>query len=283
MTFAVFAPAKLNLTLQVARPRVDGLHPLHSVVMFADVGDVVEATAAETLSLTITGEFGEGLDVGEGNLVARAARVLAGAANVTTGAALTLEKNLPIASGIGGGSSDAAATLRALNQLWSLNWTNAQLAPIARSLGADVPACLIGAPCVMSGAGEITTPITAAPSFAAVLINPLKPLPTPDVYRRFDAMGLGRSLDEREPDLAISALAAIGNDLTPAAAAIVPEITDIIAMLRADARVRYAALSGSGATVFALCDDAGAAEAIADALQRQRPDWWIADTILGGA
>ncbi|QGZ95803.1 4-(cytidine 5'-diphospho)-2-C-methyl-D-erythritol kinase [Terricaulis silvestris] len=282
MSVRVFAPAKVNLTLQVARPRADGLHPLHSIVMFADVGDVVEATPADALSLTITGEFADGLEAGEGNLVLRAARALAVAANVTTGAALTLEKNLPIASGIGGGSSDAAATLRALNQLWSLNWSTAQLTLIARTLGADVPACLVGVPCVMSGTGEITAPITA-PSFAAVLVNPLKPLPTPDVYRQFDAMGLGRALDEREPDLSISAIAAIGNDLTPAAEALAPEIREILATLRADARVRYAALSGSGATVFALCDDNAATEAIADALQQKRPGWWIAGTILGGA
>lgn len=282
MSVRVFAPAKINLTLQVARPRADGLHPLHSIVTFADVGDVVEATPAESLSLTITGEFADGLEAGEGNLVARAARALADAANVATGASLTLEKNLPIASGIGGGSSDAAAALRALNEIWSLNWSTAQLIPIARGLGADVPACLAAVPCVMSGTGEITTPITA-PSFGAVLVNPLKPLPTPDVYRLFDAMALGRALDQSQPDLTVAVIAAIGNDLTPAAEALMPEITEIIQTLRADARVRYAALSGSGATVFALCDDSAAAEAIADALQQQRPDLWVADTILGGA
>ena len=244
MSVRVFAPAKINLTLQVARPRADGLHPLHSVVMFADVGDVVEVAHWEAFSLSVTGEFAHGLEVGEGNLVLRAARALAGAANVTGGAEIMLEKNLPIASGIGGGSSDAAATLRALNQLWSLNWSTAQLVPVARSLGADVPACLLGAPCVMSGTGEITAPIAATPSFAAVLVNPLKPLPTPDVYRQFDAMALGRTLDQSQPDLTIPAIAAIGNDLTPAAEALMPEITEIIQTLRADTRVRYASLSG---------------------------------------
>jgi 4-diphosphocytidyl-2-C-methyl-D-erythritol kinase len=282
MSVRVFAPAKINLTLQVARPRADGLHPLHSIVMFADVGDAVEAASADAITLTITGEFADGLEGGEGNLVLRAARALVAAANVTAGATLSLEKNLPIASGIGGGSSDAAATLRALNQLWSLNWSAAQLTPIARALGADVPACLAGAPCVMSGTGEITKAI-AAPSFAAVLVNPLKPLPTLDVYRQFDAMNLGRTLDEREPDFSVSAIAAIGNDLTSPAEALAPEITEILATLSADARVRYAALSGSGATVFALCDDSAATEAVADTLQQKRPDWWIADTILGGA
>jgi 4-diphosphocytidyl-2-C-methyl-D-erythritol kinase len=282
MSVRVFAPAKINLTLQVARPRADGMHPLHSVVLFADVGDVVEAAPADALSLTITGEFASGLEAGESNLVLRAGRALAAAANVRAGTTLTLEKNLPVASGIGGGSSDAAATLRALNQLWSLDWSAEQLTPIARALGADVPACLTSTPCVMSGTGETTTQI-AAPSFAAVLVNPLKPLPTPDVYRQFDAMSLGRTLDQREPDLSLAAIAAIGNDLTPAAAALAPDITEIITALTADPRVRYAALSGSGATVFALCDDAATAEAVADALQQQRPDWWIADTILGGA
>jgi 4-diphosphocytidyl-2-C-methyl-D-erythritol kinase len=140
MSVSVFAPAKINLTLEVGRPRADGYHPLQSIVMFADVGDVVAAAPAETLSLSVGGEFGADLDAGENNLVMRAARALAEAANIAQpGAALTLEKSLPLASGMGGGSADAAATLRALNELWKLDWPLVRLQPIARALGADEP------------------------------------------------------------------------------------------------------------------------------------------------
>jgi 4-diphosphocytidyl-2-C-methyl-D-erythritol kinase len=289
MSVRAFAPAKINLTLEVGLPRADGYHPLQSIVTFADVGDIIEAERAEVLSLNIVGEFADELagDT-ENNLVMRAARALSEAAGASQGAALTLEKQLPIASGIGGGSSDAAAALRALNELWGLNWPLDQLRSIARSLGADVPVCLAGLPAYMTGAGEVFEQITL-PAFAAVLINPLTPLSTPEVYRRFDAMGLGARFaampapDWSSAEHALAGIARTGNDLTDPATAIAPQIAEVSQMLRADARVRYAALSGSGATVFALTANAEDAAAVADALQEKRPDWWVADTLLSGA
>lgn len=289
MSVRVLAPAKINLTLEVGRPRADGLHPLQSVVMFADVGDVVEADEAETLSLEIGGEFAAALGADETNLILRAARALAAEAGIAQpGARLSLEKNLPIASGIGGGSADAAATLRALNTLWRLDWSLVRLHPIARTLGADVPVCLAGAPAYMTAAGETFEPMSA-PSFAAVLVNPLKPLPTADVYRRFDVMGLGRYFETkpapewRDVAAAFAALSAIGNDLAPPATALMPEIAEVAQALRADGRARYVALSGSGATCFALTATVADSEALADALQTARPHWWVADTLLAGA
>jgi 4-diphosphocytidyl-2-C-methyl-D-erythritol kinase len=282
MSVRVFAPAKINLTLQVGRPRADGLHPLQSVVTFADVGDVVEAAESDTLSLTIEGEFAEGLRADETNLVIRAAHALAEAAGFTPRAALSLEKNLPVASGIGGGSSDAAAALHALNQLWALAYPAARLQGIARALGADVPVCVGGAPAYMTGAGEAWTPI-ALPAFSAVLVNPLQPLATSDVYRRFDAMGLGEALSERAAPTALEAFAAIGNDLAAPARELMPVISDIEAVLRADSRSLYVALSGSGATVFALTVDDDTAASLADGLQAAHPEWWVADTRLGAA
>ncbi len=288
MSIRVFAPAKINLTLQVGRPRADGLHPLQSVVVFADVGDAVEASEADALTLSITGDFAEDLVADGDNLVLRAARALAEATGVRAGAALTLEKNLPIASGIGGGSSDAAAALRALNELWALNLPASRLAEIARPLGADVPVCIAGAPAYMTGAGETFAPVHV-PALHAVLVNPLQPLPTPNVYRQFDAMGLGGAFVESAapnwPDTsaALAAVAAIGNDLDAPARALMPAIAKIEASLRADPRVRYAALSGSGATMFGLVDDAETAEALAHTLQTAHPEWWVADAILGGA
>jgi 4-diphosphocytidyl-2-C-methyl-D-erythritol kinase len=285
MSVRVFAPAKINLTLQVARPRADGMHPLQSVVMFADIGDVIEAAPGEGLSLRVSGEFASDLGESEDNLVLRAARALAADAGLANpGAALTLVKDLPVASGVGGGSADAAATLRALNDLWALTFDAARLHAIARTLGADVPVCLGGRTAYMTGAGETWCEVRA-PSFAAVLVNPLQPLATPDVYRQFDAMTLGANFSEQAapdwPDLeaALAFIAATGNDLEAPARALLPEIGAISTNLRADPRVRYAALSGSGATVFALT--ARDADALAEELQRAHPHWWVAETVLG--
>lgn len=289
MSVRVFAPAKINLTLEVGRPRADELHPLQSVVVFADVGDIVEAAdAADAITLSVTGEFAEGLAADESNLVLRAARALAAHVGGARGAALSLEKNLPIASGIGGGSSNAAATLKALNQLWALDLGVAALAEIGASLGADVPVCLAGAPAFMSGIGEEVTPISVPP-MPAVLINPMRPLATADVYRAFDGMGLGDVFHARAAPHwasvgdAITDIALIGNHLERPARSLMGQIDDILGLLQADNRVERAAMSGSGATVFALAASMEAAAAIADDVQQRRPDWWVADTLLGGA
>jgi 4-diphosphocytidyl-2-C-methyl-D-erythritol kinase len=285
MSVRVFAPAKINLTLEVGRPRADGLHPLQSVVMFADIGDIVEAQDGDGLSLRVAGEFGDELSASDDNLVLRAARALAAEAGIAANAVLVLEKDLPIASGIGGGSADAAATLRALNELWQIGFNAERLQKIARTLGADVPVCLGGRTAYMTGAGETWNELRA-PSFAAVLVNPLKPLATTDVYRQFDAMKLGGAFKAAEaPDwpnaeIAFAQIAVVGNGLERPARELVPEIGDIITELRADSRTRHAALSGSGATVFALTDEHHAA-ALAEQLQRAHPSWWVAETVLG--
>lgn len=286
MNVRVLAPAKINLTLQVGRPRADGLHPLESVVMFADVGDVVEAAPAATLSLEIEGPFAEGLSAGDDNLVLRAARALQRAAGVHAGATLRLQKNLPVASGIGGGSSDAAATLKALKELWGLGLDEAALADVARPLGADVPVCVAARTAYMTGAGERFTPIRA-PVLDAVLVNPLRPLATADVYRKFDAMGLGAEFragpspawETRES--ALEAMAALGNDLEAPARALLGELDGVAQALGADARVRYAGLSGSGATMFAIVDSAEDARALSLALAPT--GWWVRPAVLGVA
>ncbi len=289
MSVRVFAPAKINLTLKVGRPRADGLHPLQSVAMFANVGDVVEAAPAEHLSLRVHGRFALGLAGDETNLVLRAARALAAAAGIQApGAALSLRKHLPIASGIGGGSADAAATLQALNTLWRLNLSTARLAEIARELGADVPVCVAGRTAYMTGAGESFAALDA-PTLDAVLVNPLRPLATADVYRRFDAMALGGDFVERAApvwrDRAAlrSGVAALGNDLEAPARVLMPEIGEAAAVLSADARVLHAGLSGSGATLFALVEAMDAAASVAESVQRERPDWWVQPTQLGAA
>jgi len=288
MSVRVFAPAKINLTLEVGRPRPDGLHPLQSVVAFGDIGDIVEAEDAETLTLDISGEFADGLSTDASNLVLRAAHALAAHAGVSRGAALALEKNLPIASGIGGGSSDAAATLQALNSLWALELSLVELAAVGAKLGADVPVCLLGAPAFMSGVGEVVTPISLAP-IPAVLVNPLRPLATAEVYRAFDRMGLGDAFHTRAaprwPSMreAIAGIALIGNHLEAPARALLQQIDEILDTLNQDERVQLAAMSGSGATVFALTADIETAAGIADDVQQRHRDWWVAETLLGGA
>lgn len=287
MSVRVRAPAKINLTLKVGPPRADGMHPLESAVAFASVCDVIEAREGEGLSLAIHGDFADGLSNGDDNLVLRAACALAEASDRPAHAYLTLEKNLPIASGIGGGSADAAATLTALSRLWALNWPPSRLAELGASLGADVPVFFSGAPAAyMTGLGERCTPMQAPP-LDAVLVNPLRPLPTPDVYRTFDALKLGSTLSMapapawRTQDEALAAMRALGNDLEAPARALAPEIGEMLALLRADANVRYAALSGSGATAFAILPGRAAAEAFAAALRVRQPNWWVAETTLG--
>lgn len=286
MSVRVFAPAKVNLTLRVGAPRADGLHPLQSVVAFGEVDEWVAAAAAERLSLTISGPLAANVPADETNLVLRAARALAETVGIAhPAAALTLHKDMPAASGIGGGSSDAAAALKALNALWNLGLSEAALIDVARPLGADVPVCVAGRSAFMTGAGERFVDLVV-PELHAVLVNPNVPLSTPAAYSRFDNMGLGADLPEASPPVwstmeeAIVGAAAIGNDLAEPARALMPAIAEIESRLRADARVRYAALSGSGATVFGLVGDRNEAESLTQSLWLEHPHWWARATVL---
>jgi 4-diphosphocytidyl-2-C-methyl-D-erythritol kinase len=289
MSIRVFAPAKINLTLQVGRPRADGFHPLQSAVMFADVGDWIEAEPAAETSLWIAGPFAADLaPTASGNLVLGALEALKRACGTDLGAAASLEKNLPISSGIGGGSSDAATMLKALNVAWGLGYSQAQLMRIGAELGADVPVCVGARSAWMTGIGEILAPLDAPPLYA-VLINPKKPLPTRHVFLEFDRLGLGREFAPAPPPVWRSpldvwdAIARMGNDLEVPARTLMPDIAAIAALLGDDNRVRAKGLSGSGATMFALADSRAAAETLAADLSRARPDCWIAAATLGAA
>lgn len=281
MSVRVFAPAKINLTLQVGRPRADGMHPLQSAVMFADVGDWIEAAPADALSLSIEGPFAAALAADADNLVLRAARAL----DPGRGAALKLEKNLPIASGIGGGSSDAAATLKALNSLWRLDLSEQQLMAVASRIGADVAVCVPARSAWMNGAGERVASL-AIPPLHAVLVNPLRPLATGQVYQAFDRLGLGERFKEmaapnwRTAREAIEGAAALGNDLAVPARTLMSEIEEIEAALGLHESVMHVAVSGSGATCFALVESAAAAQALAASLQAIHRDWWVRATLL---
>ncbi len=269
MIFEEFAPAKLNLSLSVVGRRADGYHLLESLVAFADIGDRLTAEAAAEFSLTIDGPFAASLNAGADNLVSRAAQLFAERVGRRADVALRLTKNLPVASGIGGGSTDAAATLRALSKLWAAPIP----ADLPAKLGADVPVCVAGVPAWMSGIGEIVEPAGALPDWGIVLVNPGVALATPAVFKaRSGAFSAGGKF---MPSL--DAIAAAGNDLEAPAIALVPAIATVLAALRGLPGIRVVRMSGSGATCFALFDRPENAAQAAKALKAQAPSaWWIA-------
>ncbi len=285
------APAKINLSLHICGQRADGYHLLDSLVVFAGVGDRIMVSPADDLRLTIEGPFAGALAEQPDNLVMRAARLLASTvargrdAGVSgsrlSGAHIVLEKNLPVASGIGGGSADAAATLIACGRLWNIDPMRLADSDIAAKLGADVPVCLGGVPAFMSGIGEIIAPAPPLPQASLVLVNPGEPLPTKAVFAalrgrtskpppRDSVAGLANA-----PALA-AALAHFRNDLTAPALELLPAIASVLAALEQAPGCLLARLSGSGPTCFGLFSDEAAARRAAAKLTASKPRWWIA-------
>jgi 4-diphosphocytidyl-2-C-methyl-D-erythritol kinase len=285
------APAKLNLTLEVVGRRADGYHLLDSLIAFTEYGDTLTATPSDALSLTLDGPFG-GILVGDPmeNLVLKAARLLAAEAGIEPRAALALTKRLPVASGIGGGSSDAAATLMALSALWRLALAPEDLARLALKLGADVPVCLDQRTARLEGIGERITAAPPVPAAPIVLVNPGVGLPTPKVFqaRRGDfsqgagPVGVLAGSPADATGLA-DALRPYANDLTQPAVQLLPVIGRVLARLEATSQCLIARMSGSGATCFALFPtDEAAASAVA-AITAAEPDWWAVATRLKAA
>lgn len=268
------APAKINLDLLVVGRRDDGYHELDSVVVFAEPADSLTFEPASDLSLEIEGPFADAL-VGEAdNLILRAARDLALAAGVVAAAAIRLEKRIPVAAGVGGGSADAAATLRGLVRLWDLALPGDELLEIARRLGADVPVCLIGRPARMRGLGERIEVLEGLPALDLVLVNPRRPVPTGGVFKAL--AGRFSPVDSRPVttgDLA-GWLASRTNDLEAPARWIEPAVEDVLGVLRALPGCRLARMSGSGATCFGIFETADAAARGAAHLAVIRPGWW---------
>lgn len=262
------AYAKINLALHVRRRRDDGYHDIESLFAFAEEGDVLSATVRDDglLSLTIEGPFGEGLDTGAGNLVLRAASALRDACGVVSGAAIHLDKRLPVASGIGGGSADAAAALRLLARLWGIYQP---MHHIAASLGSDVPACLVSRTLMGTGRGEALDlrDVEGLAGMPLLLVNPGIGLSTAPVFAEWDRVDRGPLAADTLDDL----IAEGRNDLYPPAVALVPQIADVIRLLNAQSGVRLARMSGSGATCFALFDDHAHRDAAAAAMP---VDWW---------
>jgi 4-diphosphocytidyl-2-C-methyl-D-erythritol kinase len=274
------APAKVNLSLRITGRRPDGYHELDSRVVFTEWADRLILVADDRLDLELTGPFAPALAGQTDNLVIRAARRLAAHAGRAPEVRLILDKRIPVAAGLGGGSADAAATLRGLNRLWGLGLAPSELLALALELGADVPVCLLGRPARMRGIGERIEAI-AVPALDLVLANPRRAVAT---ARVFAGLGAIRSPGPPEAPLPASRadlldwLRASGNDLEAPARRLVPPIGEVIEALAAQPGCRLARMSGSGATCFGVFDDPEAASRAAAALRRERPQWWVVAT-----
>ncbi len=266
------APAKVNLFLHVLGRRADGYHLLDSLAVFPGAADVLQADPADDLTLELTGPFAALLD-GE-NLVLRAARALIEASGQKLGARLVLDKRLPVASGIGGGSADAAAALRLLNRMWHLGLPMPELGGIALGLGADVPVCLLAEPARMGGIGEIIGVAPVLPTAGIVLLNPGAPVATADVFRARDsAYSEPAILPPRWTDAAAMAetLSGLANDLEAPAIRLCPAVGEALRWLAARPGCLLARMSGSGATCFGLFAAPDAARTIAASAPE---GWW---------
>lgn len=277
-----FAPAKINLTLRIVGRRADGYHELESLVAFAGVGDTLAFTPGAQTSLAVGGPFGRACGETSDNLVLKATAALAARVPGLKGGAFHLDKTLPVAAGIGGGSSDAAAALRLLAGANGIAPDDPRLLEAALAVGADVPVCVAAQARVMRGIGEVLSPPVALPRLSAVLVNPGVPTATRDVFRAFAGMrGDATPLGEVPRTGLLDFLRAHGNDLTAAAIACVPVIGDVLDVLAALPGAQLARMSGSGSTCYALFDTEAAASAAAATLTQARPGWWVAATTLG--
>jgi len=282
----VRAPPKINLYLHVTGKRpdihgVDEFHELDSLVVFTASGDTVRVSPAVTgsgIHFTADGPYADRIGPDADNLVVRAAHLMAGACQPPSlDVGIHLTKRLPVSAGIGGGSSDAAATLRALNRFWQAGLSDDRLATLGLSLGADVPMCLRPVSVFIGGIGENIEAAPALPLLSLVLVNPGVAVPTPDVFKAFDgkfstaARFVGAPQDT---GTLATLLAERGNDLTNAALTIAPVIGDVLAALDNEPDCLLARMSGSGATCFGLFADAVAAEDTCHSIQLAHPDWW---------
>lgn len=288
-TLTTLAPAKINLTLHVLGRRAgDGYHALESLVAFAAVGDTLTLEPGDALSLDVFGPTAGTAGPTDDNLVLRAARDLAARVSSLRVGAFRLEKRLPVAAGIGGGSSDAAAALRLLAQLNDLPLDHPAIVAAARSAGADVPVCLDPRARMMRGAGEEIGPPLGLASLPALLINPGVPVTTPPVFKAL-GLAVGESFGGAEhpvidanldAETILAAIAPARNDLEAPALTVAPVIGDALAALRDQPGCRLARMSGSGATVFAIFSDVAAAKNAAGAIRAVRSGWWIEPTTL---
>lgn len=287
----ITAPAKLNLFFHITGRRPDHYHLIESIFAFTQFGDDIEITSSEKITLKIDGNFSAVLqnESIENNLILRAAHLLQKTAEVKTGAAITLKKNIPIAAGLGGGSSDAAAILKTLNQFWNINLDEKKLAEMGLTLGADIPVCLYQQSAFVFGIGEIITPITLPVSdLYILLVNPNKPLSTKTVFETYhqNTAPFSSSVQKNivcaceQEKLFFDFLTRNKNDLELPATQLMPEISEILSTLKKQNGCALSKMSGSGPTCFALFKNKSAAENAALDIQNHYPTWWIQLTRL---
>ncbi|MBS9719741.1 4-(cytidine 5'-diphospho)-2-C-methyl-D-erythritol kinase [Tianweitania sp. BSSL-BM11] len=281
-----FAPAKINLALHVVGRRADGYHLLDSLVAFASTGDRITVEPAAEDAFTVSGPYAAGVPVDAGNLVLRARDALRKEIGQSAfPVRIHLEKTLPIASGIGGGSSDAAATLKALCALWKADLPSTDLAALGLSLGADVPMCLYARPARIRGIGEEIAPIGTLPDCPIVLVNPGIAVSTPAIFKQLttrDNPPLAIPPETNAPQAWLDWLHATRNDLQPHAIAVAPIISEALRALT-NTGASFARMSGSGATCFGVFATEAQAEAAAAQLLLDDPQWYVQATMLKGS
>lgn len=269
------ACAKINLALHVRKRLANGYHDIETVFAFLDCGDVVSVQASEGINLSIIGPFAEGLSHTD-NLVLDAAHLIASKVDRLSGANIILDKRLPIASGIGGGSADAAATLRLLNRFWGIGLSQSALAQLSEPLGADVPACVLSQTCKGEGIGQDLEPMGngALAGHIALLVNPLVPISTASIFEDWNGVDHGALQGNNPMDIALTGR----NDLQRSAERLAPVVSDILMKLN-ETDMIMARMSGSGATCFALYETEDGAEAARRTINAALPDAW---TMIGG-
>jgi 4-diphosphocytidyl-2-C-methyl-D-erythritol kinase len=288
MALVELAPAKVNLTLAVLGRRRDGYHSIDSLVVFAGVADRLTLTPGKPLGLSVRGASAAKAGAIDDNLVLKAARALETEVRGLKLGHFTLKKRLPVAAGLGGGSSDAAAALRLLARANRIALSDARLRRAARRIGADVPVCVDPQPRRMRGIGDVLSKPLAVPPLAALLVNPGVPVPTRDVFEilrlkpggRPRRAGRAARLPRKANDF-VAFLAAQGNDLEPAAIKLQPVILRVLAALQREPGCALARMSGSGATCFGLFTSSRAAASAGRRLAAAQPRWWVKATKLG--
>jgi len=291
-----FAPAKINLTLRILRKRPDGYHDLESLVVFADIGDALRLVPGPSLGLDVDGPTGIQAGPADNNLVLKATRALQSQMSELRAGHFHLTKSTPVAAGLGGGSSDAAAALRLVARLNNLPPQDHRMVIAARASGADVPVCLDPQPRIMRGIGDVLSAPFQLPALHAVLVNPGVPVPTGAVFGALAAARSGatpfaeddaasRCVEAGKPSFStlIGALESSSNDLEAPALSLFPAVGETLASLRTIASCRFARMSGSGGTCFGLFEAADDARDAAARLAREHPGWWVCATILGSS
>jgi 4-diphosphocytidyl-2-C-methyl-D-erythritol kinase len=283
MPFDVLAPAKVNLFLNVTGRRDDGYHLLESLFVFTELADRIDGWHSELPHFHVSGEFAGDVTTDQHDLVMKACEIMQRESGITRVLSFCLEKYIPVAAGLGGGSADAAAILKALNEYWALGWPTEKLARLAGELGADVPACLSKKAVIARGIGDELSPAPALPKFSLLLANPRVPTATLDVFRGFTKANKSITPRDLPPlprewatiDALVVDISLRGNDLLPAALAVTPAIGEVLEALHAIGNAPYAGLSGSGATCFAILPDDDAAAEAGERLHHDHPGWWF--------